>query len=106
MRALATAGGRTFEPAAVRGDAGSDGAVADTRWIDRRGLLKQRDLSTKGSARRRNVAKVAEMAGNFGGAGTDLRSLGGPDENLFRNVASEMGVLLSPCLKSKRFVLT
>jgi hypothetical protein len=27
---MATAGGRTSEPAAVRGDAGSDRAVADT----------------------------------------------------------------------------
>jgi hypothetical protein len=31
---LATAGGRTPEPAAVRGDARPDCAVADTDWID------------------------------------------------------------------------
>jgi hypothetical protein len=37
--------------------------------------LKQRNLSTKGSARR-SVAKVAEYRAIFGGAGADLRLLG------------------------------
>ena len=91
---LATAGGRTSDASAVRGDAGPYCSAADTDGIDRRGPLKQRNLSAKGSARRRSVAKVAEYRAISAGRVRLSEPLrGGQYENCFTLSAnSGMGV--------------
>jgi hypothetical protein len=100
---LATAGGRTSDATAVRSDAGPYCSAADTDGIDRRGPLKQRNLSAKGSARRRSVAKVAEYRAISAGRVRISEPLrGGQYENCFTLSAnSGMGVSSVPFLNQK-----
>jgi len=69
---LATLGGRTSDAAAVRADAGSDRATADTHGIDNRWRSgRQRSLSEASWIRRRGVEKVVAKQRSFSCAGAD-----------------------------------
>ena len=78
---LASAGGRTSKPAAVRSDAGPDRATAGTDGIDNDGQVG--GIRLQRVRLRRRLAKVAEYLAIFGGAGADRIPIAcTPDENL------------------------
>jgi hypothetical protein len=62
-------------PAAVRGHAGPDRAVADTHGIGRRWPAQATESVYKGLGKEK-CCKSGGISGNFGGAGADLRLLG------------------------------
>jgi hypothetical protein len=101
---LATAGGRTSEPAAVQSDAGSDRAVADTHGIDRRWPAQAAESVYKGLGKGEECCKSGGISGNFDGARTDRTPIVcTPDETLFTVLRKgEMEVQSVPFLKSKR----
>jgi len=81
---LATAGGRTSDAAAVRGDAGPDRAATATDGIASWWPSQRRGICLQRVGGRRGVAKVGGKWRNFGCAGSESRTVDGdPDEIYF-----------------------
>ena len=94
---LATVGGRTSEPATVRGDAGPDRATAGTDGIDGWRSGQQRNPSTAGWGKEKRCCKSGGISGNFGGAGSDLGPLGAVPMKIVSHYRRTAGWVYDQC---------